>query len=392
MNARRWLVLCVWVTVVHNVLRAGAAILGSTGRWPFNYLGSYPRRSPDTVSTIELSALALVLVLAFFAGAYFWRKPGAPSPILSSALWAVLSGAFLGLLGAAVLTQADRSYGYILFIVLPFAMGFHAAVALSWQRPISIGDAVAAALASVLIGGVLLLATAIEGALCLVMAAPIAVPLAVLGAIVGYGFRRQPALQSPTMLVLLVGLLPSAAPLERALAPAPATLVVTTSIDIAASPERVWQTVLQPAKLRPPSDPFFRAGIAYPLASHIEGSGPAAIRYCDFSTGKLVEPVLLWEEQQRLRFTVTSNPLPMQEWTPYAQIHPPHLDGFLVSRQGEFRLQLLPGGGTRLYATTWYQHHLAPSRYWQLWSDSIIHRVHQIVLANIRERALASVR
>ena len=78
--------------------------------------------------------------------------------------------------------------------------------------------------------------------------------------------------------------------------------------------------------------------------------------------------------QRRLRFSVVSNPLPLEEWTPYAQIHPPHLDGFLVSRQGEFRLQPLPNGGTRLLATTWYQHHLAPSRYWLLWSDRILDR------------------
>jgi hypothetical protein len=81
----------------------------------------------------------------------------------------------------------------------------------------------------------------------------------------------------------------------------------------------------------------------------------------------------------------------MQEWTPYAQIHPPHLDGFLVSKQGEFRLTALPGRATHLEATTWYQHHLAPALYWRLWSDRIIHEVHDMVLENIRERALSPV-
>jgi len=46
-------------------------------------------------------------------------------------------------------------------------------------------------------------------------------------------------------------------------------------------------------------------------------------------------------------------------------------------------------GGTRLYATTWYQHHMWPARYWRAWSDYIIHRLHDMVLANIRERAEA---
>jgi hypothetical protein len=163
---------------------------------------------------------------------------------------------------------------------------------------------------------------------------------------------------------------------------------VATSIDIPAPPQQVWQTVLQPTRLTAPSQLLFRAGVAYPLASRIEGAGPSAIRYCDFSTGKLVEPVLIWDEGRRLRFTVRSNPLPMQEWTPYARLHPPHMDGFLVSRQGEFRLEALPDGRTRLIATTWYQDHLYPASYWRLWSDYIIHQVHKMVLENVRERAI----
>jgi hypothetical protein len=388
MNARRWLVVLGLAAVVHNVLRAGAAIFGSYGHWPLNYLGPYPGSWPNPDGWVGLTALAAVLGFAIWVGLNLWRSVKPLGAILGSALWAVLGGAVWGLLATAVLTLADHSYGYVLFGLLPFLVGLHAAVALSWQRPISAGDAVVAAMAAVLLLGAMLISAAMEGFICLAMALPMAAPLAMLGGLCGYALRNWSALQNPATMLLLAGLLPSGAPLERALAPGSALLVVTTSIDIAASPARVWQTILQPTKLRPPVDLLFRAGVAYPLASHIEGRGPDAIRYCDFSTGKLVEPVLLWEEQRRLRFTVASNPLPMQEWTPYARIHPPHLDGFLVSRQGEFRLEPLPGGGTRLYATTWYQHHLAPGVYWRLWSDSIIHRVHGMVLENVRERAV----
>jgi hypothetical protein len=97
--------------------------------------------------------------------------------------------------------------------------------------------------------------------------------------------------------------------------------------------------------------------------------------------------VLIWDYPRQLRFRVASNPLPMEEWTPYSQIHPAHLDGFLVSKQGEYKLSPISGGGTRLEATTWYQHHLWPAPYWRWWSDYIIHQVHGLVLANIRERA-----
>jgi hypothetical protein len=74
----------------------------------------------------------------------------------------------------------------------------------------------------------------------------------------------------------------------------------------------------------------------------------------------------------------------MQEWTVYSEIHPRHLNGFLISRQGQFLLTPLPGGRTRLEGTTWYQHHLWPAAYWQLWSDEIIHRIHRRVLNHIK--------
>ena len=389
MTARRWLVVFALAAAVHNALRAGAVILGVKGNWFFPYLGGRARRPPDIAGWAELAVIATVLAPAFLLGVHFWRRTTPLGPILRSSLWAALSGALLGLLGVAVLTQVSASYGYMLFVSLPFAVGLHAAVALSWQKPITKSDALLVSSAAVLLLGAILIAAAMEGLICLVMAAPIALPLAMLGGLFGYTIRHQPALRSPATFLLLAGLLPSSAPLERALIQNDEVFETTSSIDIASTPDRVWRTVLQPAKLRPPTDLIFRAGIAYPRESHIEGSGPTAIRYCDFSTGKLVEPVLLWEEERRLRFSVVSNPFPLEEWTPYAHIHPPHLDGFLVSRQGEFRLQPLPNGGTRLSATTWYQHHLAPSRYWLLWSDRIIHQVHGMVLENIRERAEA---
>ena len=165
---------------------------------------------------------------------------------------------------------------------------------------------------------------------------------------------------------------------------APPLFAVTTSLDIPAPPEAVWQATIAPSRLERPDSLAFRAGIAYPKGAWIVGSGPGATRYCDFSTGRLVEPVREWREPELLRFAVTQNPEPMEEWTPWAHIHPAHLEGFLVSRQGQFRLNPIPGG-TRLEATTWYQHGLYPATYWRWWSDAIIHRVHEVVLGHIRD-------
>jgi hypothetical protein len=76
----------------------------------------------------------------------------------------------------------------------------------------------------------------------------------------------------------------------------------------------------------------------------------------------------------------------MKEWSPF-DIHPPHLENFLVSSGGQFRLIELADGRTRLEGKTWYRHTLWPETYWRWWSDYIIHRIHLRVLEHVKELA-----
>ena len=140
-------------------------------------------------------------------------------------------------------------------------------------------------------------------------------------------------------------------------------------------------------ELPPPTEAIFRLGIAYPVRAEIQGRGVGAVRHCVFSTGLFVEPIEVWDEPRLLRFSVTRNPEPMREWTPYREVHPPHLNGFLVSRRGQFLLTPLPGGRTRLEGTTWYHHSMWPAPYWQVWSDAIIHTIHRRVLVHVKQLA-----
>ena len=381
MNSRRVLIAIGLLAVAYNCLRVAAAITGA--HWPFT-----PWFDGISSYGAQLFGLVVVLVLALLIARSAWAGDHSVT-FLPSALWGAASGAAVGLFATYVSTLNEQAYGLALFLITPVLVGFHAAFAAGSRGHTRLRDALGVSMLAIVLLGTALVAFALEGAICLLMALPIAAPLALIGALVAYSLRKNRFAHPPTFLLLFIGLAPFSATVEHALPQNAAIVQVATSIDIAATPQQVWQTILQPARLAAPSQLLFRAGVAYPLASHIEGAGGSAIRYCDFSTGKLVEPVLIWDQGRRLRFTVRSNPLPMQEWTPYARLHPPHLDGFMVSRQGEFLLEQLPNGSTRLTATTWYQDHLEPAPYWKLWSDYIIHQVHQMVLENVRQRALA---
>jgi hypothetical protein len=49
----------------------------------------------------------------------------------------------------------------------------------------------------------------------------------------------------------------------------------------------------------------------------------------------------------------------------------------------------LPGGRTRLEGSTFYELAMAPQGYWAIWSDLLVHRIHQRVLEQIRRESEA---
>jgi hypothetical protein len=97
---------------------------------------------------------------------------------------------------------------------------------------------------------------------------------------------------------------------------------VRTAVEIVAPPERVWMHVIAFPELEAPAEWYFRSGIAYPKRARMEGSGVGAVRYCEFSTGVFVEPIQIWDEGRLLKFSVTENPAPMTEVSPYADLVP----------------------------------------------------------------------
>ena len=310
-----------------------------------------------------------------------------PEGKLGSAAAALIVTVPLGL-GLTVLgAQLLQNYGWGLFVAAPFVIGFTATLVYGVRQPRSMPGCVGVACLSTSLLGLALLALALEGTLCLIMAMPIALPLAALGGVCGYYVQKRSwyKTNAPAFLSIVFIFVPGVQWAERAIAPAPETFVVRSSIDIDASPELVWRKVVAFTEIPPPTEWMFRAGIAYPIRAEMLGTGPGAERHCVFSTGAFVEPIEVWDEPHRLKFSVSSNPAPMEEWTPYSHIEPPHLHGFLVSKGGQFLLTPLPGGRTRLQGTTWYQHGLWPAPYWRLWSDAIIHRIHLRVLRHIRD-------
>jgi len=306
-----------------------------------------------------------------------------PSSEIGSAAMGIVTTVILALWFTILGVYGMSQYGWGLFIGIPFFLGLNSVVIYGFHQPRSLGKCLLVAMLSVVLVGLIILLIAIEGLICLLMAAPLAVFLALLGGLVGFFLQRResspPVHVFPAMLILLPGFIA----LEPLAVREPPRYVARTSVVINAKRSEVWKHVVSFPELPPPSERLFKTGIAYPVRAEIEGRGPGAVRHCVFSTGAFVEPVKIWDEPRLLKFDVQSQPRVMDEWSPY-NLRPPHIENYLVSLEGQFLLTELPNGQTLLEGTTVYQNRIWPGAYWRLWSDFIIQRIHYRVLDHIK--------
>ncbi|MES2982200.1 MAG: hypothetical protein V4727_07795 [Verrucomicrobiota bacterium] len=307
--------------------------------------------------------------------------------VLNHALTAILLPAILGWGGAALSISVSEQYGWTLFLLLPVIVSFLSAFCWNYKREKSFSNTYGIACVSILVLGVFIIISAMDGLVCLLMAYPLTLALALIGAPIGrlVGSSLGGATGS-TIASLLCLSFPFLVGFENSTKQEPVTRKVTTSVLIDASIQDVWGTVIAFPKITDPPTGMFRYGIAYPIEAHIDGTGVGAIRYCRFSTGDFVEPITVWDAPNKLAFDVSENPEPMRELSIYEDVHAPHLHGFMESEKGQFKLTQV-GDQVRLEGSTWYKHSIAPEFYWGIISDEIIHKIHYRVLDHIKAHA-----
>lgn len=317
------------------------------------------------------------------------RKPqnrGDAGGYLAAALSSLLVGVVYAVLVTAFAVYLLGDYGVWVFFGAPLVSGVTSGYLLNRKVPSTISGTLLHATLAVFVLTGMLLAIGWEGAICLAMALPILLFATCAGAVLGREIARSRLNQTNSNERALVGALlvvPVLGTLDAQLSE-PSISVVETSVMIEATPDEVWQVVLAFPPIDAPEPWYFRLGIASPKSAWIDGEGVGAVRHCVFTTGEFVEPITAWQAPHRLAFDVSDQPEPMFELTPYGEIHPPHLEGALRSVRGEFRIENIAAGKTRLIGRTWYQLDMGPRLYWSVWTDWILHRVHERVLNHIR--------
>ena len=332
-----------------------------------------------------LAALSIVPVVQILAVALLAMMPVTASEPPSVAYsgeraWALVHGVLAGIAIAvlAVLISAVflGAYGWGLFLLTPFLVGLTTSYLAHRTTLLSAGQNVGLVMLAAGLAGAAIIMFALEGLVCLVLAAPLGAAMALAGGGIGRylaqtGHRRGRPLLS-------LALLPAVFAMDAALPPA-IPLETHYSIEIDAPTAPVWRAVIGAEPIGPPPAWLATSGIAYPVRSQIEGSGVGASRVGVFSTGLAQERVTAWEPERTLAVEVLTQPPAMTEMSPYHHVHAPHVLDYFQTTTMRFDLEALPNQRTRL---TLHAHHilrLDPVLYWQpmvLWAiEANVNRV-----------------
>ena len=169
------------------------------------------------------------------------------------------AGAALGLGVASFGVMILRDYGLSIFLGTPFMMG---AVAGFVSRRLNdlqpLRSSVSAGITAAVLLSIMLMAVAVEGLVCIVMAAPIALPVVALGAVIGHRLAESDA-PRPVGIGLMLLLLPAGSAIDASIDTAPER-VVLSSVEIEAPPDRVWRHVVSFDEIQEKPGWYLQAG------------------------------------------------------------------------------------------------------------------------------------
>jgi hypothetical protein len=213
-------------------------------------------------------------------------------------------------------------------------------------------------LIALMLGGIALIVSALEGIVCLVLASPLAVGLALLGGLLGRAIAIH-SRRSPQQTAFGLALLPLMFTVESVLPPA-IHFETQSTIEINAAPEVVWAALVRTDLLDAPVPFVFRLRVAYPLRGEILGEGVGAIRRGEFSTGLAHERVTEWVPRRKLAFVMENQVPAMRELSPYAHVHAPHVNGYFSTTYTSFELLPRANGGTNVVERTTHELRVCP--------------------------------
>jgi hypothetical protein len=229
-----------------------------------------------------------------------------------------------------------------------------------------------------------------EAVVCVVMALPIFLPLATLGAGLAYvGYRavgQHATRQQPLLLVMLLPYL--VAPVEAWFEAPDSLHVVTNSVVVEASPDAVWRQIVRVPEIGREEQRYsvlHSIGLPRPVEATLSGQGIGAVRHASFEGGLVfVETVNEWQDRRSLGFSIVRDPSSVPP-EPLGAIGGPLFDML------DGRYEIEPISDQRVILRLSSTHRLTTRFNWYagLWTEPIMSELQRVILEVVKARSQA---
>ena len=224
-----------------------------------------------------------------------------------------------------------------------------------------------------------------EGTICLIMAIPVMLPLAMAG---GLAMRIILHLKNRNLVFAAFTIMPLPLAMAEQLVPLPQEMqVVRNSIVIEAPAAVIWRKIVRVEKITEPQDsPFFSMGFPKPIEAVLSGDGVGQTRLATFERGlQFVEKVTDWKANEKLGFSIEADP----KATPLTTLdeHVTVGGAFFDVLSGTYEIHRLNARECEL--VLYSQHRISThfNFYARLWSRYLMSEIQWNILQVIKQRA-----
>ena len=279
------------------------------------------------------------------------------------------------------------SVGFV--IVLPFSMGYITIAIQARKSHVGILARIFAPWVAVLMAFAVCALALWEGAICIVMLAPIALLCASLGGLAAGSVVNPKHPKTALLSVVLVGALPFASTsIERQVTPFPDIRSVESSIEVRSDKARIWRNIERVPAISAqelPSAWNRTIGFPRPLEATLDREGIGGVRHATFAGGVLfIETIDVWEPLRRLGFSIRADTknIPHTTLDEHVTVGGPYFDVL----HGEYILDPVSPDVVRLRLVS--RHRVSTDFDWyaRLWTDAVMRDVQRSILYVIKNR------
>lgn len=275
-------------------------------------------------------------------------------------------------------------------ILVPVAMGFVTIFVVERHQPQPVWIWLLLPWVTVLGGSLGTMLALWEGFICVIMFTPIGLICGSLGGLLaGLVIRIPRSIAAKNACLAVVALVPLVSdPWLRELLTRRELRTVENVRVIHASPEMVWKNIERVPHIDQSELPFswsHRIGFPSPVEATLSFPGLGGIRHATFQRGVLfIENVDAWEPQRRLAFSIhaQTDQIPPTTLDEHVRVGGPFFDVL----RGEYIVESLPNGDTRLHLSS--EHRLSTDFNWyaHVWTDAVMADLQETILTVIQKR------